>query len=71
MAAPLIARGELLPMSPTLFFSQLIGPAQIFCRAWLSGRDRADPRDQTEILIACATRAVVALDAGHTKGETA
>jgi AcrR family transcriptional regulator len=69
--APLIARGELLPMSPTLFFSQLIGPAQIFCRAWLSGRDRADPRDQTEILIACATRAVVALDASRPIGETA
>jgi hypothetical protein len=65
--APLIARGELLPMTATLFFSQIIGPAQIFCRAWLSGRDRADPRDQTDILIACATRAVT----GHTKGETA
>ena len=68
---PLIARGELLPMTATLFFSQIIGPAQIFCRAWLSGRDRADPRDQTDLVIACATRAVVALDAGHTKGETA
>src|SRR5882757_2420212 len=58
--APLIARGELLPMSATLFFSQIIGPAQIFCRAWLSGRDRADPRDQIDTLIACAIRAVVA-----------
>src|SRR5882672_6781393 len=69
--APLIARGELLPMTPTLFFSQIIGPAQIFCRAWLSGRDRADPRDQTDVLIACATRAVVASNAGNTTGETA
>jgi len=68
--APLIASGELLPMTSTLFFSQIIGPAQIFCRAWLSGRDRADPRDQTDILIACATRAVVAVDAGHRTGET-
>lgn len=58
--APLIARGELLPMTPTLFFSQIIGPAQIFCRAWLSGRDRNDPRLQAEILIACAVRAVAA-----------
>ena len=57
---PLIARGELLPMTPTLFFSQIIGPAQIFCRAWLSGRDRSDPRDQADILIACAIRALVA-----------
>ena len=45
---PLIERGELLPMTATLFFSQIIGPAQIFCRAFLSGRDRADPRDQAE-----------------------
>jgi AcrR family transcriptional regulator len=56
---PLIARGELLPMTATLFFSQIIGPAQIFCRAWLSGRDRSDPRHQADILIACAVRALV------------
>src|ERR687887_2310247 len=56
--APLVARGQLLPMSSSVFFSQIIGPAQIFCRAWLSGRDRADPREQAEILIACAIRAV-------------
>src|SRR3954462_1738114 len=53
--APLLARGELLPMTATLFFSQIIGPAQIFCRAWLSGRDRTDPRDQIDFLNACAT----------------
>ena len=34
--APLVARGELLPMTSSVFFSQIIGPAQIFCRAWLS-----------------------------------
>jgi AcrR family transcriptional regulator len=67
--APLIARGELLPMTPVLFFSQIIGPAQIFCRAFLSGRDRADPRDQIETLIACAIRAVVAPDALGITGE--
>ena len=69
--APLIARGDLLPMSSTLFFSQIIGPAQIFCRAWLSGRDRADPREQADILIACAIRAVVAAQAIETTGEVA
>jgi hypothetical protein len=57
---PLIARGELWPMTPTLFFSQIIGPAQIFCRAWLSGRDRGDPREQADTLVACAVRALVA-----------
>src|ERR1700694_6330906 len=66
--APLIARGELLPMTPTLFFSQIIGPAQIFCRAWLSGRDRSDPRDQADILIACAIRALVAPEAAQKTG---
>ena len=57
--APLVARGELLAMTPALFLSQIIGPAQIFCRAFLSGRDRADPRQQADILIACALRALV------------
>jgi AcrR family transcriptional regulator len=58
--APLIARGELMPMTSALFLSQIIGPAQIFCRAWLSGRDRGDPRLQADTLIACAVRALVA-----------
>lgn len=58
--APLIASGELLPMTATMFFSQIIGPAQIFCRAWLSGRDRTDPRLQADVLVACAVRALVA-----------
>ena len=67
--APLLARGELLPMSAVLFFSQIIGPAQIFCRAFLSGRDRSDPREQIETLIACAIRAVVAPGAPKRTGE--
>nr|WP_249159101.1 TetR/AcrR family transcriptional regulator [Bradyrhizobium jicamae] len=66
--APLLARGELLPMSAVLFFSQIIGPAQIFCRAYLSGRDRSDPREQIETLIACAIRAVVAPGASQQTG---
>jgi AcrR family transcriptional regulator len=60
--APLIARGELFPMSAALFFSQIIGPAQVFCRAWLSGRDRSDPRAQADTLVACAIRALVKPD---------
>ena len=58
--APLVISGELVPMTSTLFFSQIIGPAQIFCRAWLSGRDRTDPRLQADVLIACAIRALLA-----------
>jgi AcrR family transcriptional regulator len=56
--APLVANGELSPMTPVMFVSQLIGPAQIFCRAFLSGRDRADPRSEADTLIACAVRAL-------------
>ncbi|MBJ7407804.1 MAG: TetR/AcrR family transcriptional regulator [Bradyrhizobium sp.] len=56
--APLVASGELLPMTPVMFISQLIGPAQIFCRAFLSGRDRTDPRVEADTLIACANRAL-------------
>lgn len=59
---PLIARGELFPMSASLFFSQIVGPAQVFCRAWLSGRDKSDPRGQADTLIACAVRALVTPD---------
>lgn len=58
--APLVARGELLDMAPVMFVSQVIGPAQVFCRAYLSGRDRTDPRLQADTLVACAIRALVA-----------
>jgi AcrR family transcriptional regulator len=57
--APLVTRGELLPLPQAVFGSQIIGPAQIFCRAYLSGRDRSDPRLQADQLIACAIRALV------------
>jgi AcrR family transcriptional regulator len=57
--APLVASGELLQMAPSLFFGQTIGPAQIFCRAWLSGRETVDPRVHSEVFIACAVRALL------------
>lgn len=60
--APLVARGDLLPMAGVMFISQLIGPAQVFCRAFLSGRDRADPRAEADTLVACAVRALVPPD---------
>lgn len=58
--SPLVARGELLALTPAIFSSQVIGPAQIFCRAYLSGRERADPRQHADQLVACAIRALVA-----------
>src|SRR5260370_27007526 len=69
--APLLERGELLPMTATLFFSQIIGPAPLFFRACLAGRERADPRDQIDTLIACAIRAVVAPSTANKPGESA
>lgn len=57
--APLVASGVLRSMTAAMFLSQIIGPAQFFCRAWLSGRDSSDPRAQAEVLIACAIRALV------------
>src|SRR6202158_3240468 len=67
--APLIARGELLPMPSTLFFSKIIGPAQICLRAALSGRARADPRQQADLLIACATPALLPREAVQKTGS--
>ena len=64
--APLVASGELLPLPTAVFASQVIGPAQIFCRAFLSGRERGDPRLHADHLIACAIRALVS---DGTKGE--
>ena len=64
---PLVARGELLGMTPGMFISQVIGPAQVFCRAYLSGRDRSDPRAQADTLIACAIRALVSDTAREAK----
>lgn len=63
---PLLERGDLLPMPQAVFASQIIGPAQIFCRAYLSGRDRGDPRLQADQLVICAIRALVA---GHASGD--
>lgn len=62
--APLVDRGELRPMPAAMFASQIIGPAQFFCRAWLSGRDPSDPREQADVLIACAVRALKTKGAG-------
>ncbi|MES2751723.1 MAG: TetR/AcrR family transcriptional regulator [Pseudomonadota bacterium] len=62
--APLVASGDLLPMTAAMFSSQIIGPAQFFCRGWLSGRDPSDPRDHADVLIACAVRALTTKGTG-------
>lgn len=56
---PHVAAGQLVDLPRGVFLAQLIGPAQIFCRAWLSGRVAADPRDESEVLVDCARRAIL------------
>lgn len=56
---PLAKSGELVPMPVSLFMAQLIGPAQIMCRAWLSGRSRSDPHNNVDLLVTAAQRALV------------
>jgi AcrR family transcriptional regulator len=58
----LVASGAAREMPISIFISQIIGPAQIFCRAWLSGRERTDPRDYAPILSQCAIRSVLVLE---------
>lgn len=53
------SEGELDPLAPGMFIAQLIGPAQILCRAWLAGRIAADPREEADTLIACARRVLL------------
>ena len=43
----------------SVLLAQLIGPAQIFCRAWLSGRSDIDPRSLAPQLTTLACRALV------------
>jgi len=59
---PLVASGVAREMPISILISQIIGPAQIFCRAWLSGRDRADPRRYAPVLSQCAIRSLVVLE---------
>lgn len=56
---PLVASGHLRPLPPFVFYSLVIGPAQMICRAWLSGRDGSDPREHREALSEGALRAVL------------
>lgn len=56
---PLIEAGTLRAMPEMMFFAQLIGPAQVFCRAWLSGRTTEDPRNHARVLIDNACRVLI------------
>lgn len=55
---PRIESGELRDTSLPVFAAQLIGPAQLFCRPWLAGRNTTDPRSHATELIGCAVAAL-------------
>ena len=56
---PLMDEGHLHKLPTPIFAAHLIGPAQIFCRAWLSGRSTDNPSQNADDLIACAMRTFI------------
>lgn len=55
---PWLERGELRQLPSELYWALIVGPAQEYCRAWLSGRVKADPRSLIVPLADAAWRAV-------------
>lgn len=55
---PLIEAGALPDMPPMVFFSQVIGPAQMLTRQWLSANSEGDLRQHSKLLGECAVRAL-------------
>lgn len=56
---PFIVSGD-LPRLPTIvFMAQLIGPAQVLCRAWLSGRSDTAPSVHCAALVGCAKNSLL------------
>jgi AcrR family transcriptional regulator len=54
---------DIVAQLPTrVFVAQLIGPAQLICRAWLSGRTDDDPRDAIAVLTLLARRSLLVTD---------
>lgn len=66
---PLIGAGFLLPMPSQVFVAQLIGPAQILCRAWLSGRTTESPDKHADSLISSTQRALLTPTAPRTRNR--
>ena len=56
---PRVKDGTLYDLPPPVLIAQIIGPAQIFCCAWLSGRKSQPPDRHAKDLVNCARRAVV------------
>lgn len=59
--APLVARGFLRDISVEIFLATVIGPANLICRAWITGRklSAASPTRSEDELVALALHALV------------
>ncbi|GGD22013.1 TetR family transcriptional regulator [Pyruvatibacter mobilis] len=49
-----VSEGALADLEDEVFMAQLIGPAQMICRAWLSGRRSQSPKTHLPDLARCA-----------------
>lgn len=56
---PLVGKGDMQDVPALPFFSQVIGPAQLLCRVWLSNPAASDPNQHVDFLTQCAIRALV------------
>lgn len=59
--APLVARGHLRDVSTEVFLATVIGPANLICRTWITGRklSAASPARSEDELVALAQHALV------------
>lgn len=67
--APLVARGRLRDVSVDVFLATLIGPANLICRSWVTGRklSATSPTHNEPDLIALAQQALVIAPARTTR----
>jgi AcrR family transcriptional regulator len=69
--APLLAQGSLRNVSIDVFLATLIGPANLICRSWITGRklSAAAPTRHENELVALAQQALVATPARAVKAR--
>lgn len=58
-AEPHIKGRRIVQLPAVIMGAQLIGPTQLVCRAWLSGRVESDPREYIDQLVEVTQRALL------------
>lgn len=56
---PHVQTGQMVDLPLSMFLAQVIGPVQIFCRAWLAGRSSETPSDHAPVFAQAACRALL------------